>query len=68
MAMKAELPKLEDVTRPALTTREAAYYLNRADQTLRIWAMTQTGAVQPVRCNGRLAWPTQKIREVLGVA
>lgn len=68
MAMKVEFQKLEEVTRPAVTTREAAHYLNRAEQTLRIWATYGTGAVQPLRVAGRLAWPTAKIREVLGVA
>ena len=30
---------LEQVTKPNLKTNEAAYYLNRAPQTMRIWAM-----------------------------
>ena len=61
-------PALEQVTRPAITTREAAHYLNRAEQTLRIWASKENGAIRPIRINGRLAWPTAEIKRVLGVA
>ncbi len=69
MPMKAQTyPALEQVTRPALTTPEAAHYLNRAEQTLRIWASKDNGAIRPIRINGRLAWPTAEIKRVLGVA
>jgi hypothetical protein len=61
-------PALEQVTRPAITTREAAHYMNRAEQTLRIWACKENGAIRPIRINGRLAWPTAEIKRVLGVA
>ena len=60
-------PPLEQVTRPAITTSEAAYYLNRAEQTLRIWSCKQIGAIRPIRINGRLAWLTADIKRVLGV-
>ena len=56
-------------TRTALPTCEAAFHLNRAQQTMRLWAMRDgSGPIRPLRINGRLAWPTQKIRELLGVA
>ena len=45
-------PPLEAVTRPAVDTATAAYYLNRAQQTLRIWACKENGPVRPVRVNG----------------
>ena len=61
-------PPLESVTRPAVDTAAAAYYLNRQQQTLRGWACHEDGPLRPIRINGRLAWPTQKIRELLGVA
>lgn len=61
-------PPLESVTRPAVDTAAAAYYLNRQQQTLRGWACHEDGPLRPIRVNGRLAWPTQKIRELLGVA
>ena len=61
-------PPLESVTRPAVDTAAAAYYLNRQQQTLRGWACHEDGPLRPIRVNGRLAWNTQKIRELLGVA
>lgn len=60
---------LELETRTALPTGEAAYHLNRAQQTLRLWAMRDgTGPIRPLRINGRLAWPVSELRRVLGVA
>lgn len=56
-------------TRAALSTKEAAFHLNRQPQTLRLWAMRDgTGPIRPVRVNGRLAWPVAEIKRVLGVA
>ncbi len=53
--------------RAALTTKEAAIQLNRAQQTLRLWACRDDGPIRPLRINGRLAWPTAEIRRLLGV-
>lgn len=61
-------PSLVSETRAALPTREAAFHLNRAQQTLRLWAMSESGPVRPLRVNGRLAWPVADIRKLLGVA
>jgi hypothetical protein len=58
---------LEQITRPNLTTEEAAFYLNRAQQTLRLWACSEDGWLRPLRVNGRLAWPVAELRRVLGV-
>jgi hypothetical protein len=52
--------------RTTLPTYEAAYHLNRKQQTMRIWACQQNGPIQPIRINGRLAWPTDAIRKLLG--
>lgn len=62
-------PPLESVTRPTVGTPDAAYYLNRAQQTLRDWACKETfpDGLRPVRINGRLAWPVAGIRAALGV-
>ena len=69
MAAKAIQPvSLELETRSALPTSEAAYHLNRAQQTLRLWACFEDGPLRPIRINGRLAWPTAAIRKLLGVA
>lgn len=58
-------PPLEQVTRPSLTTEEAAHYLNRRPQTLRAWACLENGALRPVRISGRLAWNVASIRALL---
>lgn len=67
MAMKTIHPLAQE-TRTALPTAEAAQHLNRAPQTLRIWACKDgTGPLRPIRVNGRLAWKTADIRALLGV-
>jgi len=55
-------------TRSVLPTPEAAYHLNRAQQTLRLWACYGDGPLRPLRINGRLAWPVNAIKELMGVA
>ena len=60
--------ELKVETRSALPTNEAAYHLNRAQQTLRLWAMREDGPLRPMRINGRLAWPVSELKRVLGVA
>lgn len=62
-----EFPPLESVTRPAVETEAAAYYLNRRPQTLRSWACKEDGPIRPRRINGRLAWPVSEIKRALGV-
>lgn len=59
---------LESETRSNLPTQEAAYHLNRAQQTLRLWAMREDGPIRPLRIHGRLAWPVARIKELAGVA
>jgi hypothetical protein len=61
-------PPLEQVTRPAVDTAAAAYYLSRKQQTLRGWACLENGPLRPLRINGRLAWPVADLRRVLGVS
>jgi hypothetical protein len=58
---------LAQEARTALPTPEAAYHLNRAPQTLRLWACFENGPLRPIRINGRLAWPVAELRRVLGV-
>ena len=60
-------PPLESVTRPAVPTEQAAYYLDRKPQTMRAWACLENGAIRPLRINGRLAWPVREIKKVLGM-
>lgn len=59
---------LNSENRAALTTKETAAHLGRKPQTLRVWAMRGDGPIQPIRINGRLAWPVAELRRVLGVA
>lgn len=69
MAAKTIHPvSLDRETRAALPTPEAAFHLNRAQQTLRLWAMREDGPLRPLRINGRLAWPVSELRRVLGMA
>lgn len=59
-------PPLEQITKPNLTTEEAAFYCDRAEQTMRMWACKQpAGVPRPIRVNGRLAWPVASIRALL---
>jgi hypothetical protein len=48
-----------------LTTAAAAAALNRKPRTLNKWASTGIGPVQPIRINGRLAWPATAIANLL---
>ncbi len=58
---------IEKITLTAVTTEQAAYYLNRRPQTLRTWAMRENGLIRPLRINGRLAWPVKDIKRILGI-
>lgn len=58
-------PPLDEVSRPTVPTDQAAYYLNRKSQTLRMWACLEKGALRPIRINGRLAWHVADIRKLL---
>ena len=62
-----QFPPLESVTRPTVPTEQAGYYLDRRPQTMRIWAMRQTGPLQAIRVHGRLAWPVADIRKLLAL-
>ena len=62
-----QLVPLTQEVRSALPTNEAALQLNRAEQTLRLWACHENGPLRPIRINGRLAWPVSELRRVLGV-
>ena len=59
---------LDRETRAAVDTATAAYHLNRQPQTLRGWACLENGPLRPLRMNGRLMWPTARLRELCGVA
>lgn len=54
--------------RSVVPTDCAAFHLNRKPQTLRLWAMSGSGPIDPLRINGRLAWPVAEIKRLLGLA
>jgi hypothetical protein len=56
---------LDAVVRPMLTTREAAFYLNRQPKTLIHWNHHDSGPLRPVKIRGRLAWPTELVRALV---
>lgn len=58
---------LNDESRVAVDTSTAAFHLNRAQQTLRIWACRENGPLRPIRISGRLAWKTDDLRRLLCV-
>lgn len=60
-------PPIESLTRSAVTTEEAAFYLCRRPQTLRAWSCLENGPIRPIRINNRLAWPVKEIKKVLGM-
>jgi hypothetical protein len=68
--MKPEtFPPLVTETRSHVDTRHAAFWMNRKAQTLRDWAcVSGKGPIEPMRVNGRLAWPVAEIKRVMGVA
>lgn len=65
--IETQYPPIEQLNRSAVTTNEAAFYLNRKPQTLRIWAMRENGLICPLRINGRLAWPVSEIKKLLNL-
>lgn len=68
MASKTFQPTtLAHETRAAVDTETAAFHLNRAQQTLRIWACRENGPLRPIRIYGRLHWKTDDLRRLLGV-
>lgn len=66
-AKTVQLTPLHQEPRAALPTADAAAHLNRAEQTMRLWACRENGPIRPIRINGRLAWKTDDIRRLLGV-
>ena len=55
--------------RTHVDTAAAAYYLSRRPQTLRGWASAENfpDGLRCNRINGRLSWPVESIRRLLGV-
>jgi len=62
-----QLIPLAQETRSAVSTAEAAAHLNRAKQTLWLWACKEKGPIRPMRVMGRLAWKVSDIKRILEV-
>ena len=62
-----QLPALATLARgrDTLTNAEAASAINRAPQTLRIWACLENGPIRPIRIKGRLAWRVSDLQALL---
>lgn len=58
-------PPLDTVTRPTLSTAEAAYYLHLRPQTMRAYACHQNFAITPTKIQSRLHWKTSEVRALL---
>ena len=66
--MTKSFTPLRDETRSHVSTANAAWHLDKTDQCLRLWAMNGSGPVRPVKVGGRLMWPVDQIRAVLGLS
>ena len=66
---EAHAPKqftpLELEYRPTVLTDAASFYLQLAQQTLRIYACKESGPLRPIRIGNRLHWKTEDIRRLL---
>ncbi|WP_150051136.1 helix-turn-helix domain-containing protein [Methylomonas rhizoryzae] len=60
-----QFPPIEQVTALNVPTDQAAFYLNRASQTLRKWVCLENGPIRPVRINGRLAWKVADLKALV---
>lgn len=65
--LKTYTPLAEEA-RAVLDTETAAHHLNRKPATLRYWACRDCGPLRPQRIHGRLGWPVDAIRALIGVA
>jgi len=61
-------PDIRTETRTHVPTAVAARWLQRANQTLRGWASSESGPIRPIRVSGRLCWAVADIRRLLQVA
>lgn len=49
---------------PNQTTEDAARYLGVRPQTMREWAMSQSGPLQPVKLGSKNGWPTAELERL----
>lgn len=66
MTAVEKFPSIDEVTGAVVSTAQAAYYLMRRPQTLRLWAMNESGLLRPIRIGSRLGWRVSEIRKIVG--
>lgn len=65
MQTETQYTALVRETRTVIDTNEAAFHLGRKPQTLRKWAVYESGPLRPVRIMGRLAWNVADIVRIV---
>ena len=63
--MEQPIP-LSEVTATHVSTRDAAYYLNRSQSTMMRWQRQKISEVSSLKMQGRLSWSVADIKKVLG--
>lgn len=68
-AAQVAFTPLDRECRTHVDTATMCWHLGFAQQTARLWACKETypEGLRPIRVNGRLKWPVDGIRKVLGV-
>jgi len=61
-------PDLSEIKTPTVPTRQAAHYLGRTPDTLRVYARSENPPIAPSRFAGRYQWPVADIKKIVGVA
>ncbi len=61
-------PDLSEIKTKMVPTRQAAFYLGRAPDTLRVYARSPNPPIAPSRFGGRYQWPVAEIKKIVGVA
>lgn len=56
---------IDEELRLVIKTNLAAYHLSMSPQTLRYWAMSETGPIKPVRIGNRLLWRVADLKALL---
>lgn len=67
LSHQQEFVPLAKEIRSHVCTKVMCFHLDRKEQTARSWACKENGPLRPIRVNGRLAWPVDDIRRILGV-
>ncbi len=64
---KELIRSLAEGTRLQYSTKEAAFFLNIREDTMRAWACFGKGDIKPRKVGNRLAWMADDIRRLMGM-